>query len=182
MTIRAQVFLCFVFCSTALTAFAQVAQVGAVRPRPQLTIGDTLTVIASPSALSFPLVSKGVATASSVVVVTTTWTGVSLLSTLKLYAFFTSSSAALSGGTPVVNIPSSCVLGKDTNGVPTSFTQFTQSGPVAGASLLLYSTSSILSLGGSHTDNLTLQIDLTTIPQLPAATYTGVLLLQAQAL
>jgi hypothetical protein len=81
-----------------------------------------------------------------------------------------------------VNIPSANVLGKDTLGIPTSFTPFTQSNPVAGASLQLYSTSSILSLGGSHTDNLSLEIDLTTLPQLPAATYSGVLLIQAQAL
>ncbi|MBS1800555.1 MAG: hypothetical protein JSS95_12110 [Acidobacteria bacterium] len=166
----------------SLAAHAQVAKIGPARPSPKLTIGDTITVSASPSAVTFLLVSKGVALASSPIVVTTTWSGVSLLSSLNLYAYFTSSTAALSGSTPVVNIPSANVLGKDTTGIPTSFTSFTQSIPVGGASLQLYSTSSILSLGGNHVDNLTLEIDLTSLPQLPAATYSGVLLLQAQAL
>lgn len=169
--------------SPALLIQAQVTRVGNLRPRPRLTIGDTLTVSASPSAISFALVSKGTASGSSPVVVTTTWSGVSLLSSLNLYAYFTNAGAALSGGSPVVNIPSSCVLGMDTTGIPTTFTPFTQTNPLGGvgASLKLYSTTSFLSLGGSHTDNLSLEINLTTIPQLPAGTYTGVLLIQAQA-
>jgi hypothetical protein len=161
---------------------AQVARVGPTRPSPQVTIGDTLTVTASPSAVNFALVSKGVALGSSPIVITTTWTGISLLSSLNLYAYFSSSTAALSGGTPLVNIPTANVLGKDTTGIPTAFTPFTQGTPIGGASLHLYSTVSILSLGGNHVDNLSLEINLTTLPQLPAATYTGVLLIQAQAL
>lgn len=160
---------------------AQVKSVGPARPNPRITVGDTITVTASPSAVSFALVSKGIAQGSSAVTVTTTWSGISLLSSLDLYAFFSSSAAALSGGSPVVQIPSSNVLGKDTTGLPTSFTSFTQGTPMAGASLHLYSTSSILTLGGTHVDNLTLEISLTSIPQLPAGTYSGVLLLQAQA-
>jgi hypothetical protein len=153
-----------------------------LQPKPQLTIGDTLTVTASPGAVSFLLVSKGIALGSSPIVVTTTWTGISLLSSINLYAYFSSSLSALSGSTPVVNIPTANVLGKDTAGIPTTFVPFTQSGPAVGASLHLYSMTSILSLGGSHVDNLSLEIDLTTLPQLPAATYSGVLLIQAQAL
>ena len=159
---------------------AQVARIGPAKP--QLTLGDTLTLTASPSAINFALVSKGVALGSSPIVVTTTWSGISLLSSVNLYAYFSSSTAALSGSSPIVNIPTANVLGKDTSGIPTAFTQFTQTTPIAGASLHLYSITSILSLGGSHVDNLSLEIDLTTLPQLPAATYSGVLLLQAQAL
>jgi len=166
----------------ALQVQAQATRVGPPRPSPQLTIGDTLTVTASPSVVNFALVSKGVALGSSPIVVTTTWTGISLLSSLNLYAYFSSSTAALSGSVPLVNIPTADVLGKDTTGIPIAFTQFTQGTPIAGASLHLYSLTSILSLGGSHVDNLSLEINLTTLPQLPAATYTGVLLIQAQAL
>lgn len=169
-------------CGGTRLVLAQVTPIGGARPTPKLTVGNTLTVTASPSAVSFALVSKGVAAGSSPVVVTTTWSGISLLSSLNIYAYFTTSTAALSGSTPVINLPTSCVSGQDTTGIPTSYTAFTQSTPVAGASLQLYSTVSIISLGGTHVDNLSLQINLTSLPQLPAATYTGVLYIQAQAL
>jgi hypothetical protein len=62
-------------------------------------------------------------------------------------------------------------------------TAFTGTNPINGstASLLIWKLTSVLSLGGTHTDSLSLQIDLTNQPQLPAATYTGVLTLQVQA-
>jgi hypothetical protein len=162
---------------------AQVVRVGGTKPKPQITIGDNLTVAATPAAVTFQLVSKGVAVASGPITVTTTWTGISLLSSLILYASFLDSTAALSGGTPVVKIPSSCVLGIDPAGVPTAYTPFTQVGPFGGSggSLMVYSSAAILSLGGSHTDMLTLEINLATVPQLPSGTYRGLLSLQAQA-
>ncbi|HWB32197.1 MAG TPA: hypothetical protein VG714_03395 [Acidobacteriaceae bacterium] len=152
--------------------------------RPELTLGDTLTVTASPGAVSFTLVPGGIATGSSSVTVTTNWTGISLLSSVRLYGSFSSATTALSGGTPVSYIPSSAVLGKVATGTPTTYTPFTQTNPLggAGASLLLFSQTSILSLSGNRSDNLDLEINLTSLPQLPAATYTGVLTLQAQAL
>jgi len=79
-------------------------------------------------------------------------------------------------------IPASVIFGQVPTGLPTSYTAFTQAGPfgAAGASLQLITTGSLLSLGGSRTDTLSLKIDLTSLPQLPAATYTGTLYLQAQ--
>jgi hypothetical protein len=165
-----------------LLSYCQVTQIGVPKPSPRLTIGDNLTLTATPSNVNVQLVPRGVALGSSPIVVTTTWSGISLLSSLNVYAYFVSSTAALSGGSPVVNIPASCVLGRDTTGIPTAFTPFTQATPVAGASLHLYSQVSILSLGGTHVDNLSIEIDLTSLPQLPAAVYSGVLYLQAQAL
>jgi hypothetical protein len=69
-----------------------------------------------------------------------------------------------------------------TTGVPVSFTPFTQTGPFggAGAGLQLVSGGSLVSLGGSRTDVLSLKINLGSLPQLPAATYTGTLYVQAQ--
>jgi hypothetical protein len=161
----------------------QVLRIGALRPRPQLTLGDTLTVTASPSVVNFTLHPSSVATGSAPVVITTTWSGVSLLSSINLYGYFASATSALSGSSPVINIPSSCVLGQVTTGTPVSYTAFTGSGPFggAGASLQLYAQSSFLSLGGSRTDNLNLEINIASLPQLPAATYTGTLILEAQA-
>ncbi|WP_263366707.1 hypothetical protein [Edaphobacter bradus] len=163
-----------------LPAPAQVTRVSAVKPRPLFT--GLLSLSASPSAVNFSLVSGGVAQGSSPIAVSTSWF-IAFNSTVNVYAYFTSSTAALSGSSPVVNIPSSNVLGKDTTGIPTSFTAFTQSNPLggAGASLQLSTTSVPLGIFGSHTDNLSLEIDLTSLPQLPAATYTGVLMVQAQA-
>ncbi len=181
--VRCRLIAILLIWQVSLVTSGQVVRVGGLKPKPQLTLLDTLTVSATPSAISFPLISGGTAVGSSPVTVTTTWTGISLLSSLILYASFFDSTSALSGGNPIVRIPSSCVLGKDPLGVPTTFTPFTQSGPfgAAGASLTLYSSAAILSLGGSHSDVLTLEINLATLPQLPAGTYSGLLSLQAQA-
>lgn len=157
-----------------------MAAVGVPRPQPRISL-TVITISATPSSVSIPLVSKGVAQTVTPIAVTTSWVGISLLSVLNIYAYFSSPTAALSGGTPVVSIPASAIKGRDTNGLPVSFTPFTQSTPVAGASLQLFASFSILDLIGSRTDNLDLQVDLTGTPQLPAATYSGVLLLQAQA-
>jgi hypothetical protein len=159
----------------------QATRVRALRPKPNLILGDTLTVMVLPSTVSFALVSKGVAPGSGAVAITTTWTGISLFSSLTLSGYFASASQALTSG--AANIPSSAVLGKVPTGSPTSFTAFTQSAPLgpAGAGLLLYSQGSLISLGGTRTDSLSLEINLTTLPQTPAGTYTGTLILQAQA-
>jgi hypothetical protein len=108
-----------------------------------------------------------------------------LTCTINVYGYFTSANAALSGGSPIVNIPSSEVLGQVTTGIPTSYTAFTQSNPFggAGASLELVSQSFfIISGGSSRTDPLQLEIDLTSQPQLPAGAYSGTLYIQAQSL
>jgi hypothetical protein len=176
----------FSICCLVLTARhsaeAQAVRVASRRVAPRLTVLDTLTLTASPGLVKFNLVSKGKALGSSAVTINTSWTGLSLFSSLAIYAFFSSATAALSGGTPVSNIPSSCVLGEDPNGIPTAFVAFTQTSSFGvGSSLQLLNQTSLLSLGGSRVDNLTLEIDLSSVPQLPAATYSGVLLLQAQA-
>ncbi len=164
----------------------------AMRPRPELVcVLCTLTVSATPMSVNFTLVKGGTATASAPIVITTTLYGVSALGSLNLYGYFTTASAALTDGRATPNnIPSSAVLGQDTSGSPTSYTPFTQTGALgtAGASLLIFSTSSLLSIGcapstaSCRTDNLNLEINLSSLPQLPAGNYTGTLILQAQAL
>ena len=179
-------FLLAVMAIARCPVFAQALLVGGHGAKPDIAV-TSLTVTASPSLVSFQLKPGGTATGSSAVAITTKY-GVSVcLATcnIKLYAYFGSATAALSGGTPTANIPSSDVLGEVPTGTPTSFTAFTQSGPVggAGASLLLFSQSFLLStlLAGSRTDSLSLEINLSTLPQLPAATYTGTLYIQAQS-
>jgi hypothetical protein len=150
------------------------------------TLGESLTVAATPTAVTFALVSGGTATGNVPVAVTTTWILSGSRTSVALVGYFASATAALSNaGPPVVNIPTSEVLGQMTTGTPTTFTAFTQTaspGP-AGAGLTLFTVPiTAANRVFTRTDNLSLQINLTSQPQLPAGTYTGTLNLQAQAL
>jgi hypothetical protein len=176
----------FFFCMLAHGANAQAVRVAAAGASPQTAVGS-LTVSAAPASVQFNLVEKGIASGSSAVAITTSWGGsfCVLTCTVNLYAYFASAGAALSGGSPAVNIPTSEVLGQVPTGTPTTFTAFTQTSPVggAGASLELFSQSFYIYTGSSQrTDDLNLEIDLSSQPQLPAGTYTGTLYIQAQSL
>ena len=177
---------------TRITPQALRVQPKRVIARPDLVcVLCSLSVSALPTAVTFNLVQGGIATGSAPVVITTTLNGVTVLANISLYGYFSSASSALTdNASPPNKIPTSAVLGQMTTGSPTSFTAFTASpglGP-AGAGLLLYTTSSILSLGCSptsascRTDSLNLEINLSGLPQLPAGTYNGTLTLQAQAM
>ena len=151
------------------------------------TLAESISVSATPTTVSFNLVAGGVATGSVPVAITTTWVLASSRANVVLNGYFASATAALSGSaSPVVNIPSSEVFGLMSTGSPTTFTAFTANtalGPT-GAGLLLFTQAlSISNRNANRTDNLSLQINLTAQPQLPAASnYTGSLFLQAQAL
>jgi len=165
---------------------AQAVRVGPARPTPATAV-SSLSISVTPSNVSFQLVSKGVATGSVPVEITTSWGGslCLLTCTINVYGYFASASAALSGGSPVVYIPSSEVLGQVTTGTPTTYTAFTQSNPLggAGASLELLSQGFFIFSGtSSRTDALQLEINLTNQPQLPAGSYSGTLYIQAQSL
>jgi len=147
------------------------------------TLLESITVTAIPSAVDFNLVAGGVADGSTPVAITTVWVLGPTRSSLKLYGSFASAATALSDGSGD-SIPSADVLGQVTTGSPTNYTPFTQSAPfgAAGAGLLLFSQSiSAANLTGLRTDNLNLEIDLTSL-SLPAGVYTGTLEIQAQAL
>jgi hypothetical protein len=146
--------------------------------------GSALTVSVSPSAVSFNLVAKGSATGNSPISITTSWSGFAKSSTIDLYGYFSSSSAALTGKVGGDLIPTSCVLGKMTTGLPTSNTAFTQTGPFggAGSSLELFSQTVAGTGSSNRTDALSLTINLTSLPTLPADTYTGTLIIEAQEL
>lgn len=151
------------------------------------TLSETLTISVSPSTVSFVLVPNGgVSSGNNGIQIVTTWVLAQGRANVVLDGYFASSTAALSyAGTTTVNIPSSDVLGQMTTGTPTSYTAFTQSaalGP-SGAGLTLFTQAITTSNRESNrTDTLTLQINTTSLPQLPAATYTGTMMLQAQAL
>ena len=150
------------------------------------TLTESLTVAATPRAVSIPLVSGGVATGSSPVAITTAWVLNGGRTAVTLVGYFSSATAALTdGATTPNNIPASEVLGQVTTGTPTTFTPFTQTAPLgpAGAGLTLFSLPlTSTNQTASRTDNLLLEINLASQPQLPAGTYTGTLNIQAQAL
>jgi hypothetical protein len=174
--------LCILLYFRTAEAAAQAVRVGQGVAKPADTFGGSVTVTAAPAFVSFRLVSKGVATSSAGVGVTTTWTGLSRLCKLNLYGYFSSAGAALTSGSPAVNIPTSAVLGKVPTGSPSAYTPFTQSNPIGGASLLLYCELFMAGGNGFRADTLNLEINLEGLPQLPAGTYTGTLYLQAQML
>ncbi|WP_216845398.1 hypothetical protein [Granulicella sp. S156] len=154
-----------------------------VGPKPALVILGSLTIAASPTSASFTLVSGGVSNAPSVTI-TTSWLVVGLGSDpLDIYGYFTSPTAALQN-TASFLIPSSAVFGQVTGtaGIVSSYTAFTQTTPQASASglHLASTTQAFLVLGiGSQTNTLSLKINLSGQPQLPAGSYTGTLMLQA---
>jgi hypothetical protein len=150
------------------------------------TLGESLSISATPTSVSFTLVQGGTASGSAAVAIHTTWLLLPTRSNLVLDGYFASATSALTDGASTPDlIPTSAVLGEVPTGSPTSYTAFTQStalGPT-GAGLLLYTLPlTSTNRAGTRTDNLSLEINLSSVPQLPAGTYTGTLTLQAQAL
>jgi hypothetical protein len=72
-------------------------------------------------------------------------------------------------------------------GLPSSYTAFTATNgnvtaATSGATLRLFNvTLSSANRSSTRTDNLSLKIDLSSLTQIPADTYTGTLILEAQA-
>lgn len=171
------------FCGIASSARAQVVFVpgfGHGRGRGH----HRLRISANPFLVTFQLVSGGTAHGSSPVSITTSWRGRLCLSTctVSVYAYFTDANAALSGGSPGMNIPSSAVLGQVPTGIPTRYTPFTQTNPFGGAAGLEIFSQTYFRFAGhvSRTDALNLEIDLSNLPRLPAGNYNGTLFIQAQ--
>jgi hypothetical protein len=139
----------------------------------------SLTVNAAPGLVNFTLVPSGTATGSSVITVTTAWTLRPSVGAVTTYAYFTSAAAALTDGVGD-NIPSSSVSGSVNGG---AFGAFTGASPFAAGSSITLSSTKILgnNRSSNHVDTLNLMISSVGLA-LPAATYTGVLNIQAQAL
>ncbi len=173
-------------------AQGQTVRLAGVTPQAGGLLPPTVSiVVTAPAAISFTLPQNGSTTGSGSVTIATTYGPVGVLSTLNVYASFSSTTAALtanaaaSTGTSLqTTIPSSYVYGQVTTGAPTTFTPFTQSGSngvgTAGASLLLVNMPLLVSLvGGTRTDTLNLQMQLPPTLKLAPGTYSGTLTIQA---
>lgn len=139
--------------------------------------GQTLTVSAAPSNVNFTLPRNGVGAGDSSITITTSW----LISlpplTITLYAFTSSTTAALTDGAGH-NIPTSNVSGS-ANGA--AFNAFTGTSTFAAGRSLTIFTQTSLSVAGSRNDTLGLQINTTSLA-LPPATYHGTLTIRATLL
>ncbi len=136
-------------------------------------------IAVSPSNVNFTLVNNAIAAGNTPVTITTAWDVQPSVGNITLYAFFSTTTAALTNGAGN-NIASARVRGSVNGG---GFGPFSGNSPFAvGSSLQIY-TFRVLGFNrrGTRSDTLDLQIDLTG-QFLPAGTYSGVLLIRAQAL
>jgi hypothetical protein len=166
----------------ATPAGAQVLNSAASTITLQAKLSESLAVSLSGSSVNFTL-TAGSATnpGSTSITATTTWTLRPSVGSIKLYAFFASSASALTDGAGD-NIPSADFQISNNGG---AFNALTSTVPFGGANAgLLLSTTPILGNNktGSRTDVMNFNINLSTLPNLPAGTYTGTLTIQAQAI
>ena len=142
-------------------------------------LAESLTVAAAPATVNFTLVPNGTANGSSSITVNTNWALGKTRTSMKVYAYFSSAVGLTDGAGD--NIPTSSVLGSINAG---AFNPFTGGVSPFGVNSQVVFSQAIGGAGtfnSSHSDTIALQINTTGLA-LPAATYTGVLNIQAQAL
>lgn len=166
----------------ALGAHAQVINSGASTISLNAVLNDSITVSLSANAVNFTLTQGSASNpGSTAITATTTWLLRPNVGSLKLYAFFASSTSALTDGAGN-NIASADFQISDNGG---AFNALTNTVPFGGANAgLQLSSTPILgnNRSGSRTDNMNFNINLVPLPNLPAGTYTGTLTIQAQAI
>ena len=145
------------------------------------TLAEQLTVALSASTVNFNLVAGSAANAGSTnVTATTTWVLQPGRTAVKVYAYFASAAAALTDGAGN-NIPTADFTIADNGGAATAVTGSVVFGG-AGAGLQLANVAITgANKNSNRADAMAFNINLSTLPQLPAATYTGTLNIQAQA-
>ena len=187
MTLRAKfvrmaAVLALAVIALAARSHAQVLNSGARTITLQAVLNDSISVSLSSSAVNFNLTQGSANNPGSVgVTATTTWVLKPNVGNVTLYAFFSNSTSALTDGAGS-NIPSANFQLSNNAG---PFAALTSTVPFGGANAgLLVSQTKVLgnNKSGSHTDVMNFNINLTTLPNLPAGTYTGTLTIQAQAI
>jgi len=181
MTGKFQLVLCaaFLLLMSAVGLHAQVVNSGVQTISLNATLTDGLTVSLSTNAVTFNLVSgSSTNNGSTGVSATTSWVS-KPGNNLSVYAYFNNSASALSDAFGD-NIPSADFLLSNNGGAYTPLTGTVAFGG-GGAGLRLFNVKITgTNKTGNHTDNMLFRIDLSTLPQLPAGTYTGTLNIQAQ--
>jgi hypothetical protein len=166
----------------ATPAQAQVLNSAAQPITLQAVLSQSISVTLSANAVNFNLVAGSANNPGSTsITATTTWTLKPSVGSLNLYAFFSTSAAALTDGAGN-NIPSADFQISDNGG---AFNPLTNTVPFGGANAgLQLSATRILGNNktGTRNDVMNFNINLTPLPNLPAGTYTGTLTIQAQAI
>lgn len=187
MTTRSQVGIrlaavAFLAMLMVASAHAQVRNSGASTITLNAVLNDSISVSLSSNAVNFSLTSGSASNPGSTgVTATTSWLLRPNVGSLKLYAFFSSSTAALTDGAGN-NIPSADFQISNNAG---PFNALTNTVPFGGANAgLQLSSTPILgnNKSGTRTDNMNFNINLVPLPSLPAGVYTGTLTIQAQAI
>jgi hypothetical protein len=160
---------------------AQVRNSGGSPIALNAVLSDSITLTLSGNAVNFTLVGGSANNPGSTgITATTTWLLRPSVGSLRVYAFFSSSAAALSDGAGH-NIPSADFQISDNGG---AFAALTNTVPFGGANAgLRVSTMPILGFNrtGTRRDAMTFNINLAPLPNLQAGVYTGTLTIQAQA-
>ena len=167
----------------ATMASAQALNSGAQTIALNATLAESLTLSLSSNAVNFTLAAGSATNAGSTnITATTTWVLKPGRTAVGVYAYFANAAAALSDGAGD-NIPSSAFFIADNVGPSTALSSATPYN-AANAGLQLANVAITgANKSASRTDIMAFNINLSggTLPQLPAATYTGTLNIQAQA-
>jgi len=167
----------------ASLASAQALNSGAQPITLNATLAESLTVGLSASSVNFTLAAGSATNAGSTgITATTAWVLKPGRTAVTVDAYFGSAAAALTDGAGN-NIPSSAFDIADNGGASTALTNTVAFG-AANAGLRLANVAITgANKNSNRTDAMAFNIDLSggTLPQLPAATYTGTLNVQAQA-
>ena len=175
-----QVGLVLLLMATAVSVSAAQLNSGAQTIALNATLSESLTLSLSANAVNFTLAAGAASNPGSTnITATTAWTLKPGRTAVGVYAYFASSTAALTDGTN--NIPSSAFFIADNGGASTALTNTVAFG--AGNAGLQLANVPITGANktASRTDAMAFNINLSTLPQLPANTYTGTLNIQAQA-
>ena len=166
----------------AAPARAQVRNSGASPIALQAVLTQSISVTLSGNAVNFSLVAGSANNPGSTsITATTAWTLKPSVGSLKVYAFFSTSTAALTDGAGT-NIPSADFQISVNAG---AFAALSNTVPFGGANAgLQLSSTPILGNNkiGTRNDVMNFNINLTALPNLPANAYTGMLTIQAQAI
>ena len=168
--------------STSL-ASAQAANSGAQTIALNATLAESLTLSLSANSVNFTLAAGSPTNAGSTnITATTTWVLKPGRTAVGVYAYFASAAAALTDGAGD-NIPSSAFFNADNAGPSTALTSATVFNAANAGMQLANVPITGANKSASRTDVMAFNINLSggTLPQLPAATYTGTLNIQAQA-
>ena len=161
-------------------ASAQALNSGAQTIALNAKLAESLTLSLSAAAVNFTLAAGSPTNAGSTpITATTTWTLQPGRTNVGVYAYFTTTTALTDGAGN--NIPSSAFFVADNANPSTALTSNTPWTTGTGLQMANVAISGT-NRSSSRTDVMTFNINLVSLPQLPAATYTGTLNVQAQAI